>query len=237
MTVSALAESSTPVTLTATGILGPASPAYAVVEVFLARTCRNGSVKVIIGDMTKCECDVMVTGANNRLSGREGVDAKLHTAAGEDLRLACRVIAAEQRKTNLQPCPVGTAVETAAFALPAKTLIHVVGPDCRRPNQDEGRRALLKQAYEALFEKLTEKKKIKKLVMPALSMDIFAYPHREGARMMMEIILGWMDSEDGIPIEEFHIVTQEMNFINNLRTIYRECEDQFAGHDSTREFR
>ena len=194
-------------------------------------------VKVIIGDMAKSECEVMVTGANNRLSGREGVDGKLHTAAGEDLRLACRDIASEQRKTNTQPCPVGTAVETAAFELPAKTLIHVVGPDCRRPNQDETRRSLLKQAYESLFEKLKEKKKIKKLVMPALSMDIFSYPHREGARMTMEIVLGWMDSEEGMPIEEFTIVTQEMNFINNLRTVYRESEDQFAGKDCTRDFR
>tara|TARA_A100001037_G_scaffold291131_1_gene304806 strand:+ start:603 stop:1229 length:627 start_codon:yes stop_codon:yes gene_type:complete len=206
-------------------------------DVFLARKCRNGLVKVLIGDITKTEADVMATAANNRLAGREGVDSQIHQAAGEGLREACDEIARERRKENLQPCPVGTAVVTDAFDLNAGKLIHVVGPDCRRPNQDEGRRGLLKKAYDALFQELQAMKKVSTIATPPLSMDVFAYPHREGARMTMEIVLSWMDGPDSEGIDEFLIVTQEMNFINNLRTIYRESEDQFAGSDITRQYR
>jgi len=223
--------------ITAWGILPTASPAHLMADVFLARQCKNGLVKVIIGDITKSEADVMVTTANNRLAGREGIDAKIHTTAGEDLRDACNAIAAERRKDNLQPCPVGTAVVTDAFEIPAKKLLHVVGPDCRRPTQDEARRSLLKKAYEAMFEQLGDLKDVALVATPPLSMDVFSYPHREGARMTMEIVLGWMDTSDDIGVNEFQIITQEMNWINNLRTVYRESEDQFAGKDITREYR
>ncbi|MBT4060248.1 MAG: hypothetical protein HOE69_08120 [Euryarchaeota archaeon] len=206
-------------------------------DVFMARQCKNGLVKVIIGDITKTEADVMVTCANNRLAGREGVDAAIHKKAGEDLREACNQIAIEARKENKQPCPVGTSVVTDAFDLPAKKLIHVVGPDCRRPTQDESRRSLIKKAYETLFDQLAEVGDNEIVASTPLSMDVFAYPHREGARMTMEIVLGWMDTADDIGVKEFWIVTQEMNWINNLRTVYRESEDQFAGKDITREYR
>jgi O-acetyl-ADP-ribose deacetylase (regulator of RNase III) len=194
-------------------------------------------MRVIIGDLWKTEGDVLVTGANNRLAGREGLDELMHQHSGEDLRAACAEIASVRRKKNLQPCPVGTAVTTDAFDLPAKRLIHVVSPDCRRPNQDEARRELLRQAYDSMFEQLLQIEPRKVVVAPPLSMDIFAYPHREGARLSMEIILGWLDGEEDIGVRDYIMVTREMNFINNLRTVYREGEDQLPGHDSTRDYR
>ncbi|MBC8437755.1 MAG: macro domain-containing protein [Euryarchaeota archaeon] len=219
------------------GILPTASPAPNMADVFMARQCENGLVKVIIGDISKIEADVMVTTANNRLAGREGVDALVHKAAGPELREACNQIAIERRKTNSQPCPVGTSVVTEAYDLSAKKLIHVVGPDCRRPTQDESRRSLLKKAYETLFAELENVGDNEIVATPPLSMDVFSYPHREGARMTMEIVLGWMDTHKPIGVKEFWIVTQEMQWVNNLRTVYRESEDQFAGKDVTRQFR
>ncbi|MCS5534775.1 MAG: macro domain-containing protein, partial [Candidatus Poseidoniales archaeon] len=100
-------------------------------------------LRVIAGDLTRYEAQVAVTCASNRLAGREGLDAKMHDAAGEKLRETCVEIGKIQRAQNLQPCPVGTAVTTPAFDLPQEHLIHVVGPDCRRPSQDEGRRELI----------------------------------------------------------------------------------------------
>ena len=138
----------------------------------------------------------MVVTANNRLAGREGLDEKLHQAAGPELREFCAGIARERRKSNLQPGGVGEAVTTPPFNLPAKHLVHVVGPDCRRPTQDNFRRELLKKSYEALFKAVEELKPRETLVTPPLGMDVFAYPHREGARMTMEIVLQWMDGED-----------------------------------------
>ena len=209
-------------------------------DVIIARTCRNAMLKVIFADITRFEGgDVMVTTANNRLAGREGVDGLVHDAGGPGLRTACDAIAAERRAENLQPCPAGTAVTTGAFDLPAEKLIHVTGPDCRRPNQDEGRRDLLRQSYEAMFMELAKLKDEEKqtVVASPLSMDIFVYPHREGARLTMEILLTWLDAVEDAGVKHYLIVTREQNFITNLKTIYRESEDQLPGFDSTREYR
>ena len=126
---------------------------------------------------------------------------------------------------------------TPAFNLPAKHLVHVVGPDCRRPTQDTFRREMLKKSYMALFAEVEKLKPRETLVTPPLGMDVFAYPHREGARMTMEIILEWMDNEEDPGVDMVLIVTNENNFLTNMKTVYRESEDRFPGVDRTREYR
>ena len=206
-------------------------------EVVIVRECQHGQVRVLFGNLPHVEGDVMVIPANNRLAGREGLDERLQQAAGPELREFCAGIARERRKFNLQPCGVGEAVTTPSFNLPAKHLVHVVGPDCRRPTQDNFRRELLKKSYEALFEAVEELDPRGTLVTPPLGMDVFAYPHREGARMTMEIILEWMDGEDDPGVDMVLIVTNENNFLTNMKTVYRESEDRFPGVDRTREYR
>ena len=92
-------------------------------------------------------------------------------------------------------------------------------------------------SYNALFEQVSNIKKRETLVTPPLGMDVFAYPHREGARLTMEIILGWMDADEDPGVRMVLIVTDEVNFLNNMKTVYRESEDQFPGVDRTRDFR
>jgi len=194
-------------------------------------------LRVIAGDLTRYEAQVAVTCASNRLAGREGLDAKMHDAAGEKLRETCVEIGKIQRAQNLQPCPVGTAVTTSAFDLPQEHLIHVVGPDCRRPSQDEGRRELIVKAYEAMFAEVAALGGVETIVCPPLSMGIYAYPHREGARMTMEILLGWLDAEEKPGVGDFVLLVNDELFVKNLKTVYRESEDQFPGVDCTRKFR
>ena len=194
-------------------------------------------LRVIAGDLTRYEAQVAVTCASNRLAGREGLDAKMHDAAGEKLRDTCVEIGKIQRAQNLQPCPVGTAVTTPAFDLPQEHLIHVVGPDCRRPSQDEGRRELIVKAYEAMFAEVAALGGVETIVCPPLSMGIYAYPHREGARMTMEILLGWLDAEENPGVGDFVLLVNDELFVKNLKTVYRESEDQFPGVDCTRKFR
>ena len=203
----------------------------------MARTCRWGVVRVIGGDLHLQEADAVVTPANNRLSGREGLDAQIHKAAGDELREFCRNVSIEQRKLNLPPCPVTTNVVSEPYGLENrfKHIIHVVSPDCRRPNQDESRRDLLPSAYHNLFETLKEMKDVNVIMAPPLSMGVFAYPHREGARLTLETLLGIMDGEEDPGIKEYNIVVKERNFINNMRTVYRESEDQLPGIDTTME--
>jgi len=109
----------------------------------------------------------------------------------------------------------------------------VVGPDCRRPNQDEARRELLPETYDNLFATLEQMDDVSTVVSQPLSMGIFAYPHREGARLTLEILLGKLNGEEDPGISEFTIVVKERNFISNMRTVYRETEDQLPGYDST----
>ena len=206
-------------------------------ETIIVRECKHGQVRVQFGNVIRVEGDVMVIPANNRLAGREGLDEKMQLAAGEELRECCTKIAVERRKEGKQPGGGGEAVTTPAFNLPASKLVHVVGPDCRRPNQDNFRRELLANSYNALFEQVSNIKKRETLVTPPLGMDVFAYPHREGARLTMEIILGWMDADEDPGVRMVLIVTDEVNFLNNMKTVYRESEDQFPGVDRTRDFR
>ena len=208
-----------------------------MVDLYMARTCRWGVVRVIGGELHLQEADAVITPANNRLSGREGLDAQIHKAAGDELRQFCRDVSVEQRKLNLPPCPVTTNVVSEPYGLENrfKHIIHVVSPDCRRPNQDEARRDLLPTAYFNLFETLKEMKDVNVIMAPPLSMGVFSYPHREGARLTLETLLGIMDGEEDPGIKEYNIVVKERNFINNMRTVYRESEDQLPGTDTTME--
>ena len=206
-----------------------------MVELYMARTCRWGVVRVIGGELHLQEADAVITPANNRLSGREGLDAQIHKAAGDELRDFCTEVRVEQRKLNLPPCPVTTNVVSSSFNLKErfKHIIHVVSPDCRRPNQDESRRELLPQTYHRLFDTLKGMKDVSVVMAPPLSMGVFAYPHREGARLTLETLLGIMDGEEDPGIKEYNIVVKERNFIKNMRTVYRESNDLLPGNDTT----
>lgn len=206
-------------------------------DTLIVRDCKHAQLRILVGDVLKAECDILVTGANNRLSGREGIDARIHKAAGDELREACSQIARGQRALNLQPCSVGSAVSTSPFNLPVQHLIHVVGPDCRRPNQDLNRRELLEKSYNSMFEQIASSKIRGVVALAPISMDVFSYPHREGARKTMEILLGILDGEEDPGIERLLLVTDNSNFISNMKTVYRETEDQFPGSDLTRAFR
>ena len=201
----------------------------------MSRTCKWGILKVVGGDLWDHEGDVLVTPANNRLSGREGLDSLVHAKAGEELTQVTRNICLEMRKINAPPCAVTNNVVTKPFSLGSnfKHIIHAVGPDCRRPNQDESRRELLPETYHNLFDTIKEIGNVKKIVSPPLSMGIFGYPHREGARITLEVLLGHLDGEEDPGFNEFWIVVKERNFISNMRTVYRESEDQLPGIDTT----
>ena len=214
-----------------------ASSELNMAEVIIVRECKYGQVRVCFGNVSRVEGDVMVLPANNRLAGREGLDEVMQLVAGPELRAACTAIAKEKRKTNSQPCGVGEAVTTSAYNLPAEHLIHVVGPDCRRPTQDQYRRELLKKSYESMFAEVAKLEPRETLVLPPLGMDVFAYPHREGARMTMEIVLAWMDEGEDPGVDMVLIITNEASFLKNMKTVYRESEAQFPGVDRTREYR
>jgi O-acetyl-ADP-ribose deacetylase (regulator of RNase III) len=88
-----------------------------------------------------------------------------------------------------------------------------------------------------MFEEVAALGGVETIVCPPLSMGIYAYPHREGARMTMEILLGWLDAEENPGVGDFVLLVNDEMFVKNLKTVYRESEDQFPGVDCTRKFR
>ena len=206
-------------------------------ELYMAPTCKWGVLRVVGGDLWNHSGDVLITPANNRLSGREGLDGQIHAKAGKELTQVTRNICLEKRKINAPPCAVTNNVVTEPYDLANnfKHILHVVGPDCRRPSQDESRRQLLPETYHNLFDRVKEMKDVKTIVAPPISMGIFGYPHREGARITLEVLLKHLNGEEDPGFNEYIMVIKERNFISNMRTVYRESEDQLPGIDTTNE--
>ncbi|HEY3862913.1 MAG TPA: O-acetyl-ADP-ribose deacetylase [Verrucomicrobiae bacterium] len=122
-------------------------------------------------DITKLAVDAIVNAANSSLLGGGGVDGAIHSAAGPELLAECR---------ELRGCPTGQARITKGYRLPAKFVIHAVGPIWGGGN--EGEAELLASCYRECF-KLALANGIKTLAFPAISCGAYGYPIAEAARI------------------------------------------------------
>lgn len=132
-------------------------------------------IEASIGDITTQQVDAVVNAANSTLLGGGGVDGAIHRAAGPQLLEACR----ELRATTLpQGLPVGQAVATPAFELPARWVIHTVGPN-RHAGQDDP--ALLRAAFDSSLA-LAVELGCRSIALPAISAGAYGWPLQEVAR-------------------------------------------------------
>ncbi len=140
---------------------------------------RHGRVTAVPGDLTEQSVDAIVNAANERLLGGGGVDGAIHRAAGPKLLLACREIPEVRPGVR---CPTGEARATPAFDLPARWVIHTVGPvydgspDCPR---------LLRAAYDSSLTLATELG-ARTIAFPAISCGVYRYPLGEAAQIAVE---------------------------------------------------
>jgi O-acetyl-ADP-ribose deacetylase (regulator of RNase III) len=139
-------------------------------------------IEVIRGDITTLEVDAIVNAANSALAGGGGVDGAIHRAAGSEL-------AAELRKYS--GCPTGSAVLTRGYRLPARFVIHAVGPIWRGGSEREP--DLLKSAYETSFKLALDEGTIRTIAFPAISTGVYGFPKAPAA----EIALGVMLAHEG----------------------------------------
>jgi O-acetyl-ADP-ribose deacetylase (regulator of RNase III) len=137
-------------------------------------------VDVELGDITAMKVDAIVNAANQSLLGGGGVDGAIHAAAGPELLNACRRIAEVRPGVR---CPTGEARVTPGFRLPARFVIHTVGPVWRGGNNDEP--SLLANCYRSVLAACAEHE-IRSLAIPAISCGAFGFPVPDAARIAVE---------------------------------------------------
>jgi O-acetyl-ADP-ribose deacetylase len=139
-------------------------------------------ITVVHGDITKQTVDVIVNAANSSLLGGGGVDGAIHRAGGPSILAAC--LAIRQKKGDC-PCPPGEAVITTAGNLPAKYVIHTVGPIWNGGNQGEPE--LLKSCYRKSLQ-LAVKNGARSIAFPNISTGVFRYPKDRAAAIAIHEI-------------------------------------------------
>lgn len=130
-------------------------------------------VEVREGDLTRLAVDALVNAANSSLLGGGGVDGAIHRAAGPELLAACR---------QLGGCPAGEARLTPGFRLPARYVIHTVGPVWQGGGQGEAE--LLAACYRNSLA-LAERHGLASIAFPAISCGIYGYPPEQAAAIAL----------------------------------------------------
>lgn len=143
-------------------------------------------LSIHIGDITKLDVDAIVNAANSSLLGGGGVDGAIHRAAGPELLAECR---------QLNGCPTGQAKRTKGYRLPARFVIHTVGPVWHGGNS--GERELLASCYR---ESLARAREIgaRTVAFPAISCGIYGFPLEQAAGIAISTVIDECASRDDI---------------------------------------
>lgn len=151
-----------------------------------------GKIKIIKGDITKQACDVIVNAANSSLLGGGGVDGAIHYAAGPELFTECR---------TLHGCRTGEAKITRGYKLPARFVIHTVGPIYFEHTPSEAE-ALLTSCYKNSLN-LAKEKDLKTIAFPLISAGVYGYPQRDAIRVAIETMKLHQDDFEEITLVLF----------------------------------
>lgn len=143
-------------------------------------------LEIVKGDITKLKVDAIVNAANSSLLGGGGVDGAIHRAGGPKLLEECR---------KLNGCKTGEAKITNGYNLPAKFVIHTVGPVWNGGEYNEDN--LLESCYKNSL-KLAVENKIKTIAFPAISTGIYGFPLERATQIAIKIVKEFISTKPGI---------------------------------------
>ena len=160
-------------------------------------------IELIQGDITKIEVDAVVNAANTSLLGGGGVDGAIHRAGGKAILEDCRKI----RNKN-GGCKVGEAVITTAGNLPAKFVIHTVGPVWNGGSKNE--EELLYTAYKNSLV-LAEQNQVQAIAFPNISTGIYGFPKEKAAEIAIKIVKDFLNTSHYVN-KVFFVCFDEKNY-------------------------
>lgn len=147
--------------------------------------------ELVQGDITRQQVDAIVNAANSSLLGGGGVDGAIHRAAGPQLLAECRALGG---------CETGSAKITKGYQLPAKHVIHAVGPRYR--DGQHGEPVLLGSAYQTCMV-LASEHKLSSIAFPAISTGIYGYPMEAAAHIAFRTIIDYLNEHPEIKLVRY----------------------------------
>jgi len=149
------------------------------------------SLEAVRGDITRQAVDAIVNAANSTLLGGGGVDGAIHRAAGPELLEECR---------SLGGCPTGEVRITRGYRLPARYVIHAVGPVWSGGRRGEP--ALLRSCYERSLA-LAEEHELRSIAFPAISTGAYGYPIEAATRVAVETVRNSLERPSSLELVRF----------------------------------
>ena len=172
---------------------------------FITFVLMNEKIALVRGDITKMEVDAIVNAANSSLMGGGGVDGAIHRAGGPAILEDCKKIIARQGT-----CKTGEAVITTAGNLPARFVIHTVGPLWNGGKNDEA--AKLANCYKNSLG-LAIENNLKIIAFPNISTGIYGYPKKDAADIAIQSVSAFLQSDSPIRHVYFVCFDEENYFI------------------------